>query len=137
MEVEEQETFQQQALEVREPGENFDPSAPPQNGEEFLMHMVYERKRCPAVVMKPPKKGKVVQTTATTLSSQLEDFQVYLNICIYSSFVQLIFLVFTAESGYKCRSGSIANSGMERCTISRLPTHTFKDFNAASTFSKS
>lgn len=93
MEVDEQETFQQQALEVREPGENFDPSAPPQNGEEFLMHMVYERKRCPAVVMKPPKKGKVVQTAATTLSSQLEDFQVHLNICINSSFVQLIFWI--------------------------------------------
>lgn len=136
MEVDEQETFQQQALEVREPGENFDPSAPPQNGEEFLMHMVYERKRCPAVVMKPPKKGKVVQTTATTLSSQLEDFQVHLNICIWSSF-NSFFLDFTAEYGYKCRSGSIAHSGMERCTISRLPTHTFKDFNAASTFSKS
>ncbi|XP_075162031.1 gemin 2 [Haematobia irritans] len=56
MEVDEQETFQQQALEIREPGENFDPSVAPQTGEEFLMHMLYERKRCPAVVKKLPKK---------------------------------------------------------------------------------
>ncbi|XP_061397528.1 protein Gemin2 [Musca vetustissima] len=72
MEVDEDlETFQQQALEIRQPGENFDPTAPPQNGEEFLMHMLYERKRCPAVVVKPPKKVKPVNG----VKNQLEDFE--------------------------------------------------------------
>uniref|UniRef100_A0A1A9WH99 Spermatogenesis-associated protein 6 N-terminal domain-containing protein n=1 Tax=Glossina brevipalpis TaxID=37001 RepID=A0A1A9WH99_9MUSC len=56
MEVEIQETFQQQALEIREPGDNFDPNIEPKNGEEYLMHMLYERKRCPAVVAKRPTK---------------------------------------------------------------------------------
>ncbi|XP_036326107.1 protein Gemin2-like [Rhagoletis pomonella] len=49
-------TFQQQALEIREPGPDFDPSAPPQDGEEYLMHMLYERRKCPAVIAKEPKK---------------------------------------------------------------------------------
>ncbi|XP_073838044.1 gemin 2 isoform X2 [Musca autumnalis] len=73
MEVEDDlETFQQQALEIREPGENFDPTAPPQNGEEFLMHMLYERKHCPAVVVKkPPKKVKPVNG----VNNQLEEFE--------------------------------------------------------------
>lgn len=68
------ETFQQQALEIRQPGDNFDPSAPPQNGEEFLMHMLYERKRCPAVVVKPPKK--LVKPMVNGVKNQLEEFEV-------------------------------------------------------------
>ena len=56
MDVEENETFQQQALEITPPGEDFDPKKQPQTGEEFLMHMLYERKQCPAVVVKRPKK---------------------------------------------------------------------------------
>ncbi|KAH8332257.1 hypothetical protein KR074_012011 [Drosophila pseudoananassae] len=48
----EEQTFQLQALEIREPDSNFDPSKPPETGEEYLTHMLYERKRCPAVVTK-------------------------------------------------------------------------------------
>uniref|UniRef100_A0A1I8Q4V1 Gem-associated protein 2 n=1 Tax=Stomoxys calcitrans TaxID=35570 RepID=A0A1I8Q4V1_STOCA len=70
MEVEDQETFQQQALEIREPGDNFDPSVAPQTGEEFLMHMLYERKRCPALVVKAPKNVK----KPSPLNTQIEDF---------------------------------------------------------------
>lgn len=55
MDIDEKEVFQRQALEIQEPGDNFDPKALPQNGEEYLMHMLYERKRCPAVVTKYPK----------------------------------------------------------------------------------
>ena len=56
MEVDENETFQQQALEITPPGDDFDPTKQPQTGEEYLMHMLYERKKCPAVVAKRPKK---------------------------------------------------------------------------------
>ncbi|KAL7734434.1 hypothetical protein ACLKA6_010761 [Drosophila palustris] len=52
----EEESFQLQALEIQEPDENFDPQKPPQTGEEFLTHMLYERKRCPAVVTKRSSK---------------------------------------------------------------------------------
>lgn len=47
-----------QALEIREPDESFDPQKPPQSGEEYLTHMLYERKRCPAVVTKRSMKIK-------------------------------------------------------------------------------
>ncbi|XP_016984476.2 protein Gemin2 [Drosophila rhopaloa] len=52
----EEQTFQLQALEIREPDVNFDPKKPPESGEEYLMHMLYERKRCPAVVTKRSSK---------------------------------------------------------------------------------
>jgi len=52
----EEQTFQLQALEIREPDGNFDPKKPPESGEEYLMHMLYERKRCPAVVTKRSPK---------------------------------------------------------------------------------
>ncbi|KAH8419532.1 hypothetical protein KR222_004605 [Zaprionus bogoriensis] len=55
-----EETFQLQALEIREPDEHFDPQKPPQTGEEYLMHMLYERKRCPAVVTKRSARIKNV-----------------------------------------------------------------------------
>jgi len=52
----EEQTFQLQALEIREPDGNFDPKKAPESGEEYLMHMLYERKRCPAVVTKRSPK---------------------------------------------------------------------------------
>ncbi|KAH8372079.1 hypothetical protein KR093_009991, partial [Drosophila rubida] len=54
----EEESFQMQALEIQEPDENFDPEKQPQTGEEYLMHMLYERKRCPAIVTKRCAKIK-------------------------------------------------------------------------------
>ncbi|KAI8041229.1 hypothetical protein M5D96_005483 [Drosophila gunungcola] len=54
----EEQTFQLQALEIREPDASFDPKKPPESGEEYLMHMMYERKRCPAVVTKRSPKIK-------------------------------------------------------------------------------
>ncbi|BFF97079.1 protein Gemin2 [Drosophila madeirensis] len=53
-----EQSFQLQALEIREPDAGFDPQLPPQTGEEYLMHMAYERKRCPAVVTKRSSKIK-------------------------------------------------------------------------------
>jgi len=52
----EDQTFQLQALEICEPDSSFDPQKPPESGEEYLMHMFYERKRCPAVVTKRSSK---------------------------------------------------------------------------------
>lgn len=78
MEVEELETFQQQALEIKNPGEDFDPSKLPQNGEEYLMHMLYERKRCPAVVVK--RNNKMEQNNLNTNTSSLNNDQ--LEICL-------------------------------------------------------
>lgn len=77
MDVEENETFQQQALEITPPGEDFDPKKQPETGEEFLMHMLYERKQCPAVVVKRPKKLEEQQqpkTSATNVDEQVNIF---------------------------------------------------------------
>ncbi|XP_017072170.1 protein Gemin2 [Drosophila eugracilis] len=60
----EEQTFQLQALEIREPDSNFDPKKPPESGEEYLMHMLYERKRCPAVVTK--RSPKIKDNTGNT-----------------------------------------------------------------------
>ncbi|XP_068149892.1 protein Gemin2 [Drosophila tropicalis] len=51
----EEESFQLQALEICEPDASFDPTKPPETGEEYLTHMLYERKRCPAVVTRKCK----------------------------------------------------------------------------------
>lgn len=72
MEVEETETFQQQALEITPPGNDFDPTKQPQSGEEYLMHMLYERKQCPAVVVKRPKK--LQKNSNTSLEDQEVDY---------------------------------------------------------------
>ncbi|XP_055902730.1 protein Gemin2 [Eupeodes corollae] len=60
------ESFQQQALQVRQPDEDFDPDSIPQNGEEFLMKVIYERKHCPAILVKPPK-GKHSKPNTVTI----------------------------------------------------------------------
>lgn len=75
MEVKEQETFQQQALEITPPGINFDPFKQPENGEEYLMHMLYERKRCPAVVVRRPKNIEGYKDSNTS-SCNMEEPQV-------------------------------------------------------------
>lgn len=59
-------TFQQQALEVRQPDQDFDPESIPQNGEEFLMKVIYERNHCPAVLVKPPE-GKHSKPNTVTI----------------------------------------------------------------------
>ncbi|XP_067613262.1 protein Gemin2 [Eurosta solidaginis] len=65
-------TFQQQALEIQEPGPDFDPTAPPKDGEEYLTHMLYERKQCPAVMVKDPSKV-VKNQTAAALTENFKD----------------------------------------------------------------
>ncbi|XP_043649220.1 protein Gemin2 [Drosophila teissieri] len=67
----EEQTFQLQALEIREPDSNFDPLKPPESGEEYLMHMFYERKRCPAVVTK--RSPKIRNNTGSTTLEMLDN----------------------------------------------------------------
>ncbi|KAH8327837.1 hypothetical protein KR067_000888 [Drosophila pandora] len=67
----EEQTFQLQALEIREPGANFDPTKPPETGEEYLTHMLYERKRCPAVVTK--RSSNMGESTSISNMDVLEN----------------------------------------------------------------
>ncbi|GBP97656.1 Protein Gemin2 [Eumeta japonica] len=62
-------TCAKQALEITPIDSDFDPSKQPQSGEEYLRHMLYERKKCPAVVVKRPKNFEL---SSKTESSQLE-----------------------------------------------------------------
>lgn len=47
---------------------DFDPNAIPQSGEEYLMHMAYERNRLPAVSFIPHKNQETEEITKTTQS---------------------------------------------------------------------
>lgn len=47
------ESFQQQALCFTMPTDDFDPSQAPADGEQYLQSVIYERNKCPAVVVKP------------------------------------------------------------------------------------
>ncbi|KAH8242454.1 hypothetical protein KR032_006905 [Drosophila birchii] len=67
----EEQSFQMQALEIREPDANFDPEKPPESGEEYLMHMAYERKRCPAVVTK--RSSKIKDCVANNILQMMEN----------------------------------------------------------------
>lgn len=47
------ESFQQQALCFSMPTDDFDPNQVPTDGEQYLQSVIYERNKCPAVVVKP------------------------------------------------------------------------------------
>lgn len=60
------ESFQQQALCFSMPAEDFDPNRIPQDGEQYLQSVVYERNKCPAVVKKTLKKKFTAKHTQAT-----------------------------------------------------------------------
>ncbi|XP_054732576.1 protein Gemin2 [Anastrepha obliqua] len=66
-------TFQQQALEIRKPGPDFDPTATPKDGDEYLMHMFYERKKCPVVMVREPKNCEKNRTAATVVENPKDE----------------------------------------------------------------
>lgn len=66
------ETFQLQALEIHEPGPDFDPTVAPKDGDEYLTHMLYERKKCPAVMVREPKNCKK-NGTAVAFAENFKD----------------------------------------------------------------
>lgn len=47
------ESFQQQALGFALPSYDFEPDTNPEDGEQYLQNVFYERSKCPAVVVKP------------------------------------------------------------------------------------
>lgn len=55
--------FTKLALAVPELEENFDPNFIPENGEQYLQQVIYERKNCPTVVVRPLKKENISEVT--------------------------------------------------------------------------
>lgn len=49
-------TMQHKVLDFDMPPADFDPNFIPENGIQYLQQVVYERSKCPAVVVKPRKK---------------------------------------------------------------------------------
>lgn len=49
-------SFQQPAFSFAMPTDDFDPNCEPTDGEQYLQSVVYERNKCPAVVVKPFKR---------------------------------------------------------------------------------
>lgn len=60
------ESFQQQALFFSMPTDDFDPNRVPEDGEQYLQSVVYERNKCPAVVKKTLKKKTTAKATQAT-----------------------------------------------------------------------
>lgn len=55
--------FPKLALVVPELDTNFDPNFIPENGEQYLQQVIYERKNCPTVVVRPLKKENISEVT--------------------------------------------------------------------------
>lgn len=64
------ESFQQQAFCFSMPTEDFDPKQIPQDGEQYLQSVIYERNNCPAVVKKAFKKKKTEKATQASGSKK-------------------------------------------------------------------
>lgn len=62
-------SFQQPAFSLSSPPDNFDPTHVPTDGEQYLHSVIYERNKCPAVVVRPLKRD-VGKETATTNDSK-------------------------------------------------------------------
>lgn len=59
-------TIQKPALAVEPPDENFDPDLTPETGEQYLQQVMYERGKCPVVVVAP--KPQSLRHTPKALS---------------------------------------------------------------------
>lgn len=90
------ESFQQQALDFDVPAGDFDPNSEPENGEQYLQRVFYERTNCPSIVVKPFPS---ITTTATTTQSTAEIkstnvWNRYANV----TFLKIIFCIFISLS---------------------------------------
>lgn len=63
-------SFQQQALCFSMPAEDFDPNQVPADGEQYLQSVIYERNKCPAVVVKPLTQKLNEQKTVQSVWDQ-------------------------------------------------------------------
>lgn len=57
-------SLQYKVLEFDMPGDDFDPNFTPEDGLQYLQQVVYERQRCPAVVVKPLPVGALAALPA-------------------------------------------------------------------------
>lgn len=58
-------SFQQPAFSLSLPPDDFDPTQVPTDGEQYLHSVIYERNKCPAVVVRPLKRDVEKETTTT------------------------------------------------------------------------
>lgn len=56
-------TFQHQVLDFEMPSDDFDPNFTPEDGVQYLQQVVYERKHCPSIVVKPFTNSDCCQQT--------------------------------------------------------------------------
>lgn len=59
-------TLQHKVLDFEPPAEDFDPNFIPEDGIQYLQQVVYERNKCPVVVVKP------LNPSATASQNQTE-----------------------------------------------------------------
>lgn len=59
-------TLQHKVLDFEPPSDDFDPNFIPEDGIQYLQQVVYERNKCPVVVVKP------LNTSATAPANQTD-----------------------------------------------------------------
>lgn len=64
-------SFQQPAFSCSFPTDDFDPDHVPTDGEQYLQSVIYERTKCPAVVVRPLKRDVVCETETKESKSSL------------------------------------------------------------------
>lgn len=80
------------------PSDGFDPNHEPMDGEQYLQSVVYERTKCPAVVVKPftrnpPDTNANEQKTSQSVWDQLNEVSFTHSNFLFVSFVELPFQV--------------------------------------------
>lgn len=60
------ESFQQPAFDITELTDEFDPSDTPKDGIQYLRKVMFEREKCPAIVVRPLEIAKATKSTAST-----------------------------------------------------------------------
>lgn len=90
------ESFQQPAFCFNMPARDFDPNQIPSDGEQYLQSVIFERNKCPAVVVKPFKINHTKTKTDEQQSKQLlwEKYALVNIICFFSLFIHSFDILF-------------------------------------------
>lgn len=86
------ESFQRQALEFSKLTGEFDPSYVPQDGNQYLQKVAFEREKCPAIVVKPLKKSNNKTTAINVPEWNMQNIQPVIYISNLFSIVMCLIL---------------------------------------------
>lgn len=75
-------SLQHKVLEFELPPDDFNPDFIPENGIQYLQQVVYERNKCPAVVVKPIQNTQSTVDNSTSLWQEIKNVSSsYYSVC--------------------------------------------------------